>query len=351
MKRFIALTLAALFCAIPLISLSACSQQTETLTVCNWGEYISDGTDGYMDVIAEFEERFHVKVDYVLAETNETLYSMMKSGGGDYDVIIPSDYMIARMIQEGMLAKLDYNNIPNFETNIMPQFKNLYYDAKNEYSVPYFWGTVGLLYNEELYTEEVTGWDNLWCDGYKNQVLMFDNPRDAFAVALQKLGYSINSENEAEWREAADLLKSKKFDYCMDEFFDKMPGESAVLCAYYAGDCYSVMQENESLRFFRPEHTNVFNDAMCVPATSAHKELAEKFINFMLEKDVGLANTEYLGYSTPNKLVFDALPEEMKENDDLYPEIKDTWEYMHLLPENIENLMNELWLEIKAENK
>lgn len=331
--------------------LSACGEQKPTLTVCNWGEYISNGTDGYMDVIAEFERRFDVEVDYQTAESNETLYSMMKGGGTDYDVIIPSDYLIEKLIAEDMLAELDFSNIPNFEKNIMPQFKNPHYDPENKYSVPYFWGTVGIIYNEALYGEEITGWENLWSDGYENEILMFDNPRDAFSVALFELGYSINTTDTAHWEEAAELLKSKKFVYCMDQIFDKMPGESAVLGTYYAGDCLYMMSENENLSFYRPEYTNIFNDAMCVPKTSDNKALAEQFINFMLEADVGLANTEYLGYSTPNQAVYDQLELDEETMQIAYPEISENWEHMYRLPADIEALMSELWNEVKAFNK
>lgn len=355
-KTIVAISLCLSF-VLSLFSLCACSDRP-TLVVCNWGEYISDGEDGYMDVIAEFESRFDVTVDYVIADTNESLYSLMKSGSGNYDVIIPSDYMIEKMIAEDMLAELNFENIPNFETNIMEKFKNLDYDPENKYTVPYFWGTVGLLYNKELYQEELVGWENLWSENaqYENQILMMDNPRDAFTIALFELGYSINTTNEAEWREAAELLKSKKFVYCMDQTFEKMPGESAVLAPYYAGDCVYMMDENENLEFYRPEYTNIFNDAMCVPKTSQNKELAEKFINFMLEPDVGLANTEYLGYSTPNQAVYDQLELSDKIREISYPEFEtkvseNKWQHMRKLPDEIEALMSELWVEVKASNK
>lgn len=348
-KRLFALALSCLM-LVSVFALFSCDSKP-TLVVCNWGEYISDGEDGYMDVIAEFEKRFDVKVDYVIADTNESLYSKLSSGGDNYDVIIPSDYMIEKLIAEDMLAELDFANIPNFDKNIMDRFKNPEYDPENKYSVPYFWGTVGLLYNQESYTEQLTGWENLWTEDYFNQVLMMDNPRDAFSIALFELGYSINTQNEDEWRKAAELLKSKKFVYCMDEIFTKMPDESAVLAPYYAGDCLYMMAENENLAFYRPEYTNVFNDAMCVPKSAKNKELAEKFINFMLEPDVGLANTEYLGYSTPNQAVFDQLELDELTREIAYPEVSDKWERMRKLSAEIEALMSELWIEVKSFNK
>lgn len=351
-QRLIALAL-CVSALLSLFALSGCGESKPTLVVCNWGEYISDGEDGYMDVIAEFEERFDVNVDYVIADTNESLYSLMSSGSGNYDVVIPSDYMIEKMISEDMLAELNFENIPNFEKNIMDRFKNPDYDPENKFSVPYFWGTVGIVYNETLYTEELTGWENLWDENakYDNQILMMDNPRDAFTIALFELGYSINTTDEAHWREAAELLKKKKFVYCMDQIFEKMPGESAAIGTYYAGDCLYMMAENEDLAFYRPNETNVFNDAMCVPKTSKNQELAEAFINFMLEPDVGLANTEYLGYSTPNQAVFDQLELDDETRAIAYPEISDKWEHMRKLSAEIETLMSELWVEVKASNK
>lgn len=351
-KRLTSLLLAmCMLCT--LLSCVACGNAKPTLVVCNWGEYISKGEDGYMDVIAEFERRFDVNVDYVIADTNESLYSLLASGSGNYDVIIPSDYMVEKLISEDMLAELNFDNIPNFEKNIMPRFKNPQYDPESKHSVPYFWGTVGIIYNEKLYQEELTGWENLWDKNsqYDNQILMMDNPRDAFTIALFELGYSINSTNESEWREAAELLKQKKFVYCMDQIFEKMPGESAAIGTYYAGDCLYMMSENEDLAFYRPERTNIFNDAMCVPKTSKNQELAEKFINFMLEPDVGLANTEFLGYSTPNQAVFDLLELDEETMEIAYPEVSDKWESMRQLPANIEDLMSQLWVEVKASNK
>ncbi len=351
-KRFLALALGLLLALTP-VALCACGESKPTLVVCNWGEYISDGEDGYMDVIEEFEKRFNVTVDYVTAETNESLYAKIASGSVSYDVIIPSDYTIEKLIANDLLSELNFENIPNFEKNIMERFKNPAYDPENKYSVPYFWGTVGIVYNKELYAEEVTGWENLWDEDvkYENQILMMDNPRDAFTIALFELGYSINTTNEAHWREAAELLKKQKFVYCMDQIFQKMPGESAAIGTYYAGDCIYMMGENENLDFYRPEHTNIFNDAMCVPKNAKNQELAECFINFMLEPDVGLANTEFLGYSTPNQAVYDLLELDEKTREIAYPEVSEKWEHMEMLAPEIELLMNELWTEIKATNK
>lgn len=329
-----------------------------TIVVCNWGEYMSTGEDDIFDVIKEFEKQTGIHVEYVTAESNEALYAKMKFGSGNYDVIFPSDYMAERMISEGMLAKLDYSNIPNY-ANIMDEFKGLAYDPDEEYTVPYFWGTVGLVYNASMLTEEdlalvenAKDWSILWSKNYPNQIMMFDNPRDAFGIALKHLGYSQNTTDEDEIREAAELLKEQKFYYAMDQFFEMMPSGSLAVAPYYAGDCMAVMEENEDLEFVIPEcGTNLFNDAMCVPVTSTKKDLAEQFINFMLTEEAGKANTEYVYYSTPNKVVYDALEEEMKNSPVAYPERKDNWESFRYLPPEINDLMTDLWNEIKTNNK
>lgn len=357
MKKILSAVLALIMTVSVSAAISGCSKK-ETLVVCNWGEYISDGQDGYMDVIKEFEKEFGVKVEYVTAETNETLYSTMKSGGVKYDVVFPSDYMVEKMIAEDMLAKINFNNIPNF-ANIMEEFKNPEYDPENKYSVPYFWGTVGIIYNESMLTEEDLAavqnpkdWSILWSRNYPNQIQMFNNPRDAFGIALKQLGYSQNTENEKEIREAAALLKQQKFAYYMDEIFDLFPSGGLALGTYYAGDYLYVAEENEDLKFVIPEcGTNIFNDAMCIPKNAGNQELAEKFINFMLRADVGKDNTEYLGYSTPSSAVLEILDEDMKNNEIAYPERKENWEAFRNLSEETNALMRDLWAEILSENK
>ncbi|MBR2615655.1 MAG: extracellular solute-binding protein [Clostridia bacterium] len=331
----------------------------KSIVVCNWGEYMSTG-DCDFDVIEAFEEETGIRVEYVTAESNEALYAKMKSGSGSYDVIFPSDYMAEKMIEEGMLAELDYDNIPNY-ANIMDDFKGLDYDPEEKYTVPYFWGTVGIIYNESMLDEEdlalledCKDWSILWSDNpkYEDKIMMFDNPRDAFGIALKQLGYSQNTQNEAEIREAAALLGEQKFYYAMDQFFEMMPGGDLAIATYYAGDCMAVMEENEDLRFVIPEcGTNLFNDAMCVPATSEKKEYAEAFINFMLTAEAGKANTEFVYYSTPNSVVYEALEPEMRENPVAYPVRKENWEAFRYLPAETNDLMTDLWNQIKIQNK
>ena len=357
MKRILALTLSVLMLAALVLPMSSCSD-ANTLVVCNWGEYMSTGADCDYDVIKEFEKTTGIRVKYVTAESNEALYSKMKTGSGKYDVIFPSDYMAERMINEGMLAEIDFANVPNF-ANIMDNWKGLDYDPAQKYTVPYFWGTVGLIYNEKMLkkedlalVEDCRDWSILWSKNYPKQIMMFDNPRDAFGIALKQLGYSQNTIEEDQLREAAELLKEQQFYYAMDQFFEMMPSGSLAVGTYYAGDCMSVMAENPDLKFVIPEcGTNMFSDAMCIPKTSTKKEMAEKFINFMLSPDAGKANTSYVNYSTPNKAVWDILDEDLKTSEIAYPQINENWESFRNLPKETNSLITDLWNDIKTNNK
>ena len=324
-----------------------------TLYVYNWGEYISDGSDDSMDVIKEFEELTGINVEYTTFDTNEGLYSKLQSGSAYYDVIIPSDYMISRMAQNGMLEKLNYANIPNFEKYMDASFKNPNYDANQEYSVPYTWGTVGLIYNTKYVTEEVDSWDILWDETYSGKILMFSNSRDAFAIALKKLGYSMNTENPDELREAADLLKEQKDvvqAYVMDQIFDKMTEENAWIAPYYAGDYITMSETNEDLAFVFPkEGFNRFVDAMCIPKGCVNQEAAEMFINFMCEPTVSAANCEYIGYSTPISLAKTLMDEEMAANEVAYPsdEILANSEIFRNLSDETNKILDDLWIEVR----
>lgn len=275
-----------------------------------------------MNVIKEFTRRTGIQVDYQVFSTNEEMYAKIISGSADYDVLIPSDYMIGKMIQEDLLAKLDFSNIPNYKY-IDDAFKNLEYDPANEYSVPYTWGTVGIIYNTAMVTDPVESWDILWDSNYAGQILMFNNPRDSYGIALKKLGYSQNTTNREEIDEATDELKKQRLvvqAYVMDEIFPKMTAGEAALAPYYAGDAVTMIGDNPDLDFVVPkEGTNRFVDAMVVPKSSKNKDLAEQFINFMLEEDVALANIEYIGYSTPMSNVKELLDEEV-QNSFSYPD-------------------------------
>ena len=324
-----------------------------TLNVYNWGEYIADGSEDSIDVIAEFEKLTGIKVAYLNYDTNETLYAKMSSGGTDFDVIFPSDYMIGKMVKEGMLAPLDYDNIPNAK-KIDPKYKGQSYDPNDTYSVPYTWGVVGIIYNKTMVDEPVDSWDIMWDKKYQNQILMFNNSRDAFAIAAKKLGLSLNPQTIEEVEQTAQELKNQKSvvqAYVMDEIFDKMGGGEAAIAPYYAGDAITMIADNPDLAFAIPkEGTNYFVDAMCIPATSKKKEAAEMFINFMCEPTVALENCNYIGYSTPIPEVWEQLDNEIKYSPIAYPdaEILKNTESFSVLPDEINRAMDEQWANMKS---
>ena len=326
-----------------------------TLNVCNWGEYMAVNQDEYFDVNNEFEKLTGIKVNYKTFATNEELYSKLKSGGGDYDVVIPSDYMISKMIKEGLIQKLDYSNIPNF-SYIDKKFVGLEYDPENEYSVPYTWGIVCIVYNKKMVKKEITGWCDLWDEANDNNILMFNNPRDAFGIALTYLGYSQNTENKKELEEAASTLKQQKNlvqAYVMDEIFDKIGGESSAIAPYYAGDVQTMIDENPNLDFCIPkEGTNKFVDAACVPTAAKNKEAAEMYINFLNEIQVAYANCDYLCYSTPHTGVYSLFDDEIKANPLRCPPddyLNEKTEVFINLSDETNAYTQELWNQIKIE--
>ena len=327
--------------------------QDVTLNVYNWGLYISDGSDGGLDINKEFEDLTGIKVNYTTYDTNESLYAKLKSGGANYDVIVPSDYMIGKMSKEGMLATLDFGNIPNIAMN-GEQYKGLDYDPNNEYSVPYTWGVVGIVYNKTMVKGPIDSWSALWDEQYKGNVLMFNNSRDAFAIAFKKLGMSLNPSSTEEIQKAAEELKKQKGvvqAYVMDEIFDKMEGGEAALAPYYAGDAITMINENPDLAFAIPkEGTNYFVDAMCVPATSTQKEAAEMYINFMCETQIALANCEFIGYSTPQVKAEALLPDELKNSPIMYPskDVLANTEIFNVLPDELNQAMDEAWSDVKS---
>lgn len=329
-----------------------------SINVYNWGEYIPDGADGSININDEFTKLTGIKVNYSTYATNEELYAKLKAGAANYDIIIPSDYMISRMISEDMLEEINVDNVPNYK-NIMDKFKGLEYDPEEKYSVPYTWGTVGIIYDKNSVdlSEDEIDWDVLWDSKYKDKVLMFDNPRDAFAIAETLLGYSLNTESESELRAAADKLKEQKGvvqAYVMDEIFDKMSAGEAVFAPYYAGDAVTLMSEYDNLGFVMPKSgTNLFVDAMCIPKGAKQKEAAEMYINFMAEPQIALEVANYIGYSTPNTPAYDMLDDDIKNSDISYPDDeyldKYTTVFKNLSPE-ANKLMQDLWTEMKSDN-
>ena len=313
-----------------------------TLNVYNWGLYISDGSDESVDVLSAFEDLTGIKVNYTTFDSNESLYAKMKSGGATYDVIFPSDYMVGKMAAEGMLAPLDFSNIPNF-AQIGTDYLGWDFDPQNTYSVPYTWGTTGLIYNTTLVDEAPTSWSALWDMQYANNVLMFNNSRDAYAIAAKKLGRSLNPSSVEEVQEVMQELKDQKSvvqAYVMDEIFDKMEGGEAALAPYYAGDALTMIADNPDLAFVHPEEgVNFFVDSMCIPANSKNKAAAELFINYMCEPSVGYANCEYIGYSTPIKYSEIAYPGE---------DVMSKAEAFTTLPDEVNAALDSQWSEMKS---
>ena len=326
-----------------------------TINVYNWGEYISNGDDDSLDVNAEFEKLTGIRVNYTQFDTNESMYAKIKGGGTTYDVIFPSDYMVSRMIDEDMLEPLNFENIPNFQY-ISEKFKNPSYDPENLYSVPYTWGTVGLIYNYDMLGFDPDSWDIMWDPNFAKQILQFSNSKDAFAIALLRLGYSINSEDKLELDQAASLLKEQKplvQAYVMDQIFDKMQGNEAAIAPYYAGDAINMMAVNESLRFVIPkEGTNLFFDAMCIPAGAENKELAEKFIDFMCRTDIAEKNMAATGYASPNQEACDAYAAELDDyaKSVMFPsdEVLANCQVYTNLPEETLELYDKYWVDLKS---
>lgn len=343
-----------LVCVLAVSLMPAVTAADNEITVYNWGQYISDGTDGSLDVIAAFEEETGIKVNYLTFDSNESMYTKLKTGGTTYDVIIPSDYMISKLIEENMLEPLNFDNIPNYQY-IDESFRNQSYDPANAYSVPYTWGTVGLIYNSQYVSAaDAASWNCLWNEKYSGKILMFDNPRDAFAIAESILGYGLNTENEDELRAAAELLTEQKSlvqSYVMDQIFDKMQRGEAWAAPYYAGDFLTMVEENPDLAFSFPEEGfNIFIDAMCIPKGCQNKEGAEAFINFLCRPDICAANLDYLGYSAPESAAKELMDPEVTSSPVAYPddETLARTESFGALSTQATQLMNDLWLNVKT---
>ena len=323
-----------------------------TINVYNWGEYISDGSDDTMDVVSEFERLTGAKVNYTNFESNENMYSKLIGGGVSYDVIVPSDYMIERLIDEKLLLPLDYSNIPNIRY-IDKKYKNLFYDPEQKYTVCFNTGTTVLIYNKKLVKEKPDSWSVLWDEQYKNKVLMFNNSRDAFAIAQAMLSQDFNTANEADWVAAAELLAKQKDAvnpvYVMDEVFNLMESGEYAFATYYAGDYELMVENNPDLGFcFPKEGVNEFYDAFCVPKCAQNKKGAEAFINFMHEPEVAFYNTEYIYYASPNTTVSSNEESSIFESKAVYPEEELKTQYFKNLPQNILELQNTLWSQVKS---
>ena len=355
LKRVAAGLLAVCLLVVLGFSFIGVNKDQITLNVYNWGQYIADGSDESMDIIRAFEERYpHIKVNYSTFDTNESMYSKLSNGGITVDVIIPSDYMIARLIQEDMLLELDFDNIPNYQY-IDETFRDTAYDPENKYSVPYTWGSVGIIYNTKYVDEaDVTGWELLWNETYKDKILMFGNSRDAFGIAQYMLGYDVNTTDETELLHCAEVLKAQKpvlQQYVMDEIFAIMQNEEAWIAPCYAGDAMTMMDENEDLAFYRPTHQgfNVFIDAMCIPTCAKEKEAAELFINFLCDPEIAGANMDWICYSTPISEAKNFMDPEASSSPVSYPDPADLEKGTSFayLPEETSRFVESLFMQVR----
>lgn len=341
---------------------------TLELNVYNWGEYISDGSDGSLDTVKAFEAWYEetygekVHVNYTTYASNEDMYAKLKSGAVSYDVIIPSDYMIARLANEDMLLPLNFDNIPNYQY-IEDQFRGLYYDPDDTYSIPYTYGVVGVIYDANQVDEADAGdWDLMWNPKYKGKILQFNNSRDAFGTAMYRAGIDVNTTDKSQWEAALQALLEQRplvKAYVMDEIYNALESGEAAVGAYYAGDYFTMLDaeaDDVDLRFYYPDPTNYFIDAMCIPSCCENKELAEVFINFMLSQETAVANAEYIYYASPNSLVYndETYQEDMGEEamEILYPEgVNFSEEYNQLAYRNLDDemlsYMNSLWENLK----
>ena len=366
MKKMMTLLTAIL---LLVLCLTGCGgKETLTLNVYNWGEYISDGSEGSFDTIREFETWYEetygqkVTVNYSTYASNEDMYNKISSGAVSYDVIIPSDYMIAKMAEENLLHPLDFENIPNYQY-IDDAFKGLYYDPQNQYSVPYTYGIVGVIYDANVVDEaDIGGWELMWNEKYSGRIVQFNNPRDAFGTAQYKLGLDVNSSDKAMWDLAYGEMLAQRplvYSYVMDEIFNMMESGEAAIGAYYAGDYFTMVDaqaENVDLQFYYPEQTNFYVDAMCIPSCAQNKELAEIFINYMLSEEAAVANAEYTYYASPNSLVYNNATylEDLGEDTIavLYPELGNFAEqYNKMAFRNLDSetldYLNTLWENLK----
>lgn len=328
--------------------------QGTTVNVYNWGDYISDGSEGSMDVVYEFERLTGARVNYTNFDSNENMYSKLVGGGVSYDVITPSDYMIQRLIDEDLLLPINWDNVPNAEL-IADEYKNLYFDPDQKYSLCFNTGSTVLIYNTALVDEEPTSWDVLWDEQYRDKVLMFNNSRDAFAIAQAVLGQDFNTTDEQDWTAAAELLAKQKDAvnpvYVMDEVFNLMESGEYAFATYYAGDYELMVENNEDLDFCFPEEgVNIFYDAFCIPTCAQNKEGAEAFINFMHEPQVAFENTEYIYYACPNTTVIENEESSIYGSEAIYPDELPAPQYFENLPQNILELQATLWTSVKSGN-
>lgn len=336
--------------------LTACGSEQEgengEVVVYNWGEYIDP------DVLTSFEEETGIRVIYDEFETNEIMYPKVEAGASAYDVVCPSDYMIRKMIDNDLLSEINYDHIPNAKEHIGSQYfeQSREFDPENAYSIPYCWGTVGILYNKTMVDEPVDSWDILWDEKYADNILMQDSVRDAFMVALKRDGASMNSLDEAQLQAAKDALIAQKplvQAYVIDQVRDKMIGGEAALGVIYSGEAIYTQRENPDLEYVIPkEGTNVWIDSWVIPKNAPNREKAEKFIDYMCRPEIALKNFQYITYSTPNEGARELIEDEDIKNSPIaFPDLSqyENLETFSYLGEEGDALYSELWKEVKSE--
>lgn len=353
MKKTVKRLLSVLMVGAMSLSFVGCSSGGENgkVVVYNWGDYIDPAVNDM------FTKETGIKVVYSDYANNEEMYASVEPGNVKYDVLFPSDYMIEKMINKDMLQKIDFSQIPNYE-NIDDEFLNLPYDPNNEYSVPYMWGTVGIVYNKTMVDEPVDSWDILWDNKYKDQIFMYDSERDSIMVALKKLGYSMNTRDEKELEEAKQLLIEQAplvLAYVGDEGKNKMINGEAALMIAWAGDAMIMLEENPDLAYVLPkEGTNYFVDGIVIPKNAENVEQAYQYINFLCRPDIAAMNAEYIGYSTPISAARELLPDEIKNSEVAYPNqatVNGAQMEMFNDPSDVASTYSSIWTQVKASNQ
>ncbi|MBQ9265367.1 MAG: spermidine/putrescine ABC transporter substrate-binding protein [Clostridia bacterium] len=345
MKKLVSLVSVLVLC-FSMLPLNNAFADQEVVNVYNWYDYMDE------DVFALFEEETGIHVNKMYFTTNEDMMVQLRVSPGAYDLVFPSDYCVERMIAEGLIAEINFDNVPNL-VNVNPDLINPDYDPENKYSVPFMWGTVGILYNTKKVEEEVNSWSILWDEKYADDIIMLDSIRDTLGVTLKYLGYSMNSRNLVELKAATDKLIEQKplvKAYYVDETKDKMAAGDAALAVVYSGDALYAMELNEDLDYAVPkEGSNVWIDPMVIPATAKNKENAEKLINFLCRPDIAQKNCEYIWYSSPNAAAIELMGEDYTENTTINPDpsVLERCEFFHDIPDNYLTIYNSFWSQVK----
>lgn len=332
-----------------LLFMTACSNDSkETINVYNAGEYIDTA------ILKDFEKEYNIKVNYNTYASNEDMYIKVTQGNDKYDVLFASDYMIEKLIKENFLDKINYDNIENYK-NIEETYRNMDFDPNNEYSVPYFVGTLGIIYNKSLINDDIDSWKALWNEKYKDQIIMYNSQRDSIAIALKMLGYSMNSKDANELNEAKQALLKQKplvYAYLTDDMKDVIVQGDAGIGVQYSGDAAMMINDNPDLKYVIPkEGSNIWMDSMLIPANANNKSGAEKFINYLCRPEVAAKNAEYLmGYTSPVQGAKDYLPDEIKNSEVAFPDYAklpslETYSY---LGEETLSLYDKIWTEVSA---